>query len=144
MATTHTASGASAQPRLYHGGVTATRAKFNANGATISASHIILMCKIPNHVWVLDGYVSGVSGAADTVFKVGVVTESDCSAALTLSSTASALKRFDAVGLPFKVSLSDSANPQYTWLYMTHTSGTTTTTHSFQVCVQYAATGAVE
>jgi hypothetical protein len=142
MATTHTASLETAQPRLYHGGVTAARAQWTA-GETISASAIVQMIKIPNHCWVLDGYVTGVSGAADTVWKVGVVAESDCSAAITLSSTASAHRRFNAVGLPFKVSLSDSANPQYTWLYLTHSTGSVTTTHSLQVCVFYAATGAV-
>jgi hypothetical protein len=142
MATTATASNATAQPRLYHGGVTAARGAYTAGGTTISASHIILMCKIPNHVWVLDGYVAGVSGAADTVWKVGVVAETDCGT-VTLSSTGSQLVRFNSASLPFKVSLSDSANPQYKWLYLTHSTGTTTATHSLQVMVQYAATGAV-
>lgn len=138
---TVTASLVNSEPTLQHEGVTAVRSAITTS-SSLSASSIVLLAKIPNHTYVLDGYVAGTSAAADgTTFKVGVVAESDLSAAITFSSTASSLKRFDAATLPVKVSLSDSANPQWTWLYLTHNAGTITKTHSLVCVVQYMPTG---
>lgn len=135
---TVTASDQLATPRAVHAGVNAVRTTYTQNGATLSASDIILVAKIPNGALVLDGYMSGTSGAAATILKLGIQsgTETQFIATGTLSATAQ-LQRFIGGALPFKVSLSDDANPQYTWVYATMNSGSATVTGSIQFVVSY-------
>lgn len=133
-------------PRKYHGGETVARAQYVHNGATsFSASDIIFMCRIPHGVYINDGYISGVVPSDATVFKIGISggggAESTLNAAATLSAT-SQMVRFNGGGLPFKISLSDSATQRFVWLYLTRTSGTATATASIQVVVKYSAIGA--
>lgn len=112
--------------------------------ASFSASDIVLIAKIPNQATITDFWLAGIVPSDATVFKVGTSADDDAiSAALTLSATA-AVKRFDAgATMPFKVSLSDDANPQWTYLFATRVSGTSTNTCSIQFVVKYAMPGAI-
>lgn len=138
---TATASDALATPRLTHVGETTVRTHFGGNAsfpASFSASDIILIAKIPHGVLITDFYMSGIVPSDATIFKVGTAADdAGVAVALTLSATA-ALKRSDSAKLPFKVSLSDDASPQWTYLFATRVSGTATTTASLQFVVKYA------
>lgn len=142
MATTRTASSQFAAPRASHEGLTVAKATITVAG-TVSASEVILAIKIPHGATVLDGYISGMCNEGAHVWKVGTAADDDFAGALlTLSATAQ-MKRFDGGSMPFKVSLSDDANPQWTWLKLEKVSGSATTTASIQVVVNYAMPGAV-
>lgn len=143
-AATYTASDQTATPRLNHEGVTVARATFTlAAAGSLSASDVIFLVKVPNQTWILDAYVAGTAGGDAQLFQLGTAADEDgVGINLTFSETA-ALKRANASTLPFKVSLSDSARPQWTWLRLTRTSGTSTATMSVNVVVMYAADGAV-
>jgi len=150
---TLTASDQTATPRLVHAGVTAARATYTHGGATsLSASDIIFMIKIPNQTWILDGYIKGTCGGSTNSFKVGTVADDDaCGTLLTLSETQQFRRFADSQGagigtantMPFKVSLSDSARPQYTWLQLTFSGVSATATASIDVVVLYAPDGAM-
>jgi len=141
---TVTCSDQLATPRASHIGEIVARGTYTQSGATMSASDIVLAVKVPNGAMILDGYISGTSGAAATIFKAGVQsgTETQLLSLGTLSATAQ-LTRFNGGSLPFKVSLSDDANPQYTWVYLTCNATSATVTGSIQVVVRYAMPGAI-
>lgn len=131
-------------PRLNQTGVTVAKAIFNLEAQqSLSASDIIFCIKIPNQTWLLDGYITGTAGGDGTVFKLGTAADDDCCIKGGTLSATTQMKRFDASVLPFKVSLSDSANPQYTWLFLTRASGTSTATASINVFVTYAYDGVI-
>lgn len=119
--------------------------------ASFSASDIVLIAKIPNKATIIEFWMAGIVPGDGTVFKVGTAADDDAvGAALTLSGT-SALRRTggmtggdgSATTMPFKVSLSDDANPQWTYLFATRVSGTATNTCSIQFVVTYAMPGAI-
>lgn len=140
---TVTGSFATANPRLAYEGVTTARGQYTANGVTVSVSDTILMVKVPNGATIIDGYISGTAGSGGIVFEIGVAgTDNNLAAALTLSATAQ-LVRFNAGGLPVKVSLSDDAVPQWSWVFATVASGSACVTASINLVVNYAAPGAI-
>jgi hypothetical protein len=137
---TVTASDATALPRLVHTGETVVRTHLNTAmlPASFSASDIILIAKIPNKVLITDFYASGFVGGDGTVFHIGTAAnENAVTSAMTFSATAE-LKRANSPNLPYKVSLSDDAQPQWTYLFAARASGTSTSTCSLQFVVKYA------
>ena len=142
-ALTYTATDTVNPPRLNHSGVTTVVARYTHGGATsLSASDLIYMVRVPNKVQILDGYITGTCGGDATVWDVGVssqgtFTDNNLGAALTLSET-SALKRFNGISLPVKISLTDDASPLSTWVILTRTSGTSTATASIVLTLSYA------
>lgn len=141
---TLTGTFANATPRLSYEGGTFARGEYVANGRTVSASDTYLMVKVPNGATIIDGYISGTAGNTATVFEVGVMgVDNNIAALLTLSATAE-VRRFNAGGLPLRVSLSDDAVPQWSWMFVTVAStGSATNTASIQLVVEYAAPGAI-
>lgn len=141
---TITGTFANATPRLNWEGLTVARGQYNANGVTVSASDTYLMVKVPNGATIIDGYISGTAGNTATVFEVGVMgVDNNIAATSTLSATAQ-LVRFNNGGLPLKVSLSDDAVPQWSWVFVTVAStASATATASIQLVVTYAANGAI-
>ena len=143
---TITASDATAQPRQVHTGENIVRTHLGQVSPSFSASDIVLIAKIPNKSLITDFYASGIVGSDATVFKIGTAADDDAVAVVMTFSATAALKRADAATLPFKVSLSDDAQPQWTYLFATRVSGTGTNTCSIQFVVKYAsypgATGA--
>lgn len=133
---------ATATPRLSVEGVTVARGQYTAGGATVSVSDTYLMVKVPNGATIIDGYISGTVGTAATIFEVGVGgTDNNIGAAMTLSATAQ-LVRFNAGGLPVKVSLSDDAVPQWAWVGVTvASSASVCATASINLVVNYVAPG---
>lgn len=141
-ANTFTRSDVTAQPRKVHEGLTVARGTVSGHATSTTLSDIYLMCKIPNHVWIIDGYLVGTHPAAASDFKAGISGNDD--AFLTAASiTSGNLVRFSSTELPLKISLSDSANPQWVWALVTMISGSSTATSSLTLVVKYAATGAV-
>jgi hypothetical protein len=140
---TVTGTFANASPRLSYEGMTVARGQYTANGVTVSVSDTILMVKVPNGATIIDGYISGTAGSGAIVFEIGVAgTDNNLAAALTLSATAQ-LGRFNNGGLPYKVSLSDDAVPQWSWVTATVASGSACTTASINLVVKYTAPGCI-
>jgi type 1 fimbria pilin len=118
---------------MYHAGPTVVSGRVQYNGTTVSASHIVWLCKIPANVTITDFYLQGVSPNDADIWKVGIVAETDIGT-MTLSATA---QRVVSKTTPLKISLSDSANPRYKTLYLTHNSGTATATGSLSWRIEY-------
>lgn len=139
---TLTASSQNATPKAFHGGLTTARFTFTLNAAaSTTASDVILLCKLPNKATVIDGYITGTCGSSAHLIKVGTSADDDAfivgAGAGTLSATA-ARKQFDSGVMPFRVSLSDDAVPQWTWLKAETVSvGSTTMTLSITGVVIY-------
>lgn len=138
---------ATANPRLSYEGVTVARGQYTANGVTVSVSDSYLMVKVPNGATIVDGYITGTHGASACLFQIGVkndantFVDNNLGDSLTLSAT-SQLVRFNAGTLPVKVSLSDDAMPQWTWVVATvQTSGSVCVTASINLVVKYTAPG---
>lgn len=121
--------------------------------ASTTLSDIILIARIPNGARIHSFYMSGIVPGDATVFKVGTggagnttgtgADDDSVATALTLSGTA-AIKNFDSgATMPYLVSLSDDAEPKWTWLFATLVSGTTTATCSIQFVVKYSMPGAI-
>jgi len=139
---TVTGNFSTATPRLAYEGVTVARGQYVANGVTVSASDTYLMVKVPNGATIIDGYIAGTHGAASFLFKAGIVgDEAALGLGMTLSATAQ-LQRFNRT-LPYKVSLSDDAVPQWAWVTVTPTSRSVCVTASINLVVTYAAPGAI-
>lgn len=151
---TLTSTDAPAVPRLNYEGLTTVSTKFLLNaGASLSASDVILMARIPDQVTVVDWLIGGTAGGDGQVFKLGVGTagggtggagaagETALAAAITFSATAQSFRR--TTGATYKVSLSDDAMPQWTWVYLVRTSGTSTATASLQLTLWYGPDGVV-
>lgn len=140
-------------PRLNYEGLTVKNVSFTLGAAaSLSASDVILLAKIPDQVTIVDWTLRGTAGGDATVFKLGVGTaqggtggagaagETGLSAGLTLSATA---QTFRGSGASYKVSLSADAELSWTWVYAVRTSGTSTATASIQLTLYYAAGGQV-
>ena len=137
MPSTLTASTYSRQPMRVETGVNAVAGTLQYNGTTVSASHIVFLCKVPNGATIINGYIAGTSSTAGDTWKVGFTgNETALSAAATLSATA---QRVSFISCPVKVSLSDSAVNQYVTVYLTRTAGTATATGSLSYMVEYVA-----
>lgn len=134
MATlTATAAAAGAQPRAVHAGVNSVTVTYSGSTAISPSATTILMAKIPNGATIIDtnGIVS--SGAATCPFTIGV--QGDLSAFATGGTVATVLRA--TKGVPYDVSLSDSAIPLYKYVTMTVTPGTVTTEVEAKLTIQY-------
>lgn len=150
---TVTASDATAFVRSNETNTTVVRTHLGGSQlpASFSASDIVLIARIPNKATILDFYMAGIVPSDATIFKVGTAADDDAVAAtFTLSATAQIRRLGSTIGtdgaastMPFKVSLSDDVNPQWTYLFATRVSGTATITCSIQFVVTYAMPGAV-
>lgn len=142
-ALTFTATTLPDQPRVNaDGGPVAQSAKYVAT-ATLSASDVIQMIRLPEGARILDGYLSGkVGGTTSLIVKVGVgaaaATDDDLIAAITLSGTTK-LTRFDgSAGLPYVTpTIAAATYPKYNWLTVTGSSGSFTGSVSIQITVIY-------
>lgn len=138
-----TASSATAPVRLSETGINVAKATYTAGGATTSLSDTILFVKVPHGATIIDGYLSGHAGSGAVIFEVGVQgTDNNLGSALTLSATAGK-KDFNGGSMPVRVSLSDDAYPQWTYVFATVAGGSVTTTASLQLVVTYVAPGAI-
>src|SRR5262245_17522947 len=138
---TVTASDLNAPVRADLGMNTIYRTYTHNNGASFSASDIILVARVPNQCYLVDAYITGTCGGGTTIWKLGTSASDCCLIALgTLSETAQ-MRRADGGGLPFKVSVSDDAVPQTAWVFATRISGTATNTASIQFVIRYYVGG---
>lgn len=138
---TSTASSQTATPKAQHIGVTVARSTFTLDGAaSTTASDVVLLVKIPNGAVIVDGYIQGSSAGAGDVWKVGTAADDNCcSSTITLSATGQLVRFGGATTLPFKVSLSDDAEPKWTWLKAENISvGSSSTTLSMACVVYYS------
>ena len=79
-------------PRQVHTGNFSIQLKYELNGATLSASDMIVMGYIPQGVTVIDGYIWGTTGDLAT-YKVGTFA-SISALSTTISMTAGGITRF--------------------------------------------------
>lgn len=148
MATTFTATGALAEPRLQHIGVNAAKANLSISTATtFLAADIVLGPAIPNGVTIIDGYMSGTidNDATGTDFKVGLdtVSNDNLATALTLNNVAS-LQRFNAGTLPVTLALTETDEPLQANVQAEVTSGgTEAATVDINIVVLYAGPGSI-
>jgi hypothetical protein len=84
-----------------------------------------------------DTLYAAMSLTTSGIFRAGVAFNYSVSATVT-NSVAQATVNSARPGLmPFKISLSDGAMPQWVWLQLTNSSGSTTATCSLQMTVLY-------
>lgn len=145
MPSTFTASSQTATPRVIHTGVIPAYGTFTLNGTqSTSTSDLMLMVRIPDRAWILNGYVTGTIGNVGSTIKVGTSADDDCCIATGSISLTSQMNRFNSGVLPFQVSLSDDLEPKWTWLRAEMvTSPSSCLTMSVKVFVEYAMPGAV-
>lgn len=145
MPSTFTASSQTAVPRVVHTGTIPAYATFSLNGAqSTSVSDMMLMVRIPDRAWIVNGYITGTIGNVGTTVKVGTTADDDCCIANASISLTSQMNRFNSPVLPFQVSISDDAEPKWTWLRAECvTSPSSCLTMSVKVYVEYAMPGAV-
>jgi hypothetical protein len=145
MAVTYTASSQSATPRVVHTGVIPAYGTFTLNGVnSTSVSDLMLMVRIPDRAWILNGYITGTIGNVGSTIKVGTSADDDCCIAAASISLTSQMNRFNSGVLPFQVSISDDSEPKWTWLRAeVVTSPSSCLTMSVKVFVEYAMPGAV-
>jgi hypothetical protein len=145
MPTTFTASVQTATPRVVHTGVIPAYGTFTLNGAqSTSVSDLMFMVRIPDRAWIVNGYVTGTIGNVASTLKVGTSADDDCCIAAATISLTSQMSRFNSAVLPFQVSISDDAEPKWTWLRAESVlSPSSCLTMSVKVYVEYAMPGAI-
>jgi hypothetical protein len=134
MATaTHTASTAFAGPYLTHEGLNVATGLFITTTAS-TVGDTILMARIPTGVDIVGVYGSiGLNGETAASATIGI-----SGAATQFGSLAGSAAAFAAEGAKkFRVSLSDSAQPQYTYLVVAPSGGTFTDSQTIAVTVLY-------
>lgn len=130
------------QPRAnQRQGATYIQSDYVASGATVSSGDVFYMAKVPTGAVITDirGYGRS-AGVGGIVFNVGTTGSASLFGTFTISAT----HQFVAVtgtALPYKVSLSDDANPRHVILTFTQASGTATATASFGLVVTYLMPG---
>ena len=131
--TTQTASSALVGPTLVHAGVNVVTGTYVAP-ATTTLGDTILMCRIPTGVDVIGVYgriTTAATGANATVGISGANTQFG-------SLASGALPVFTVEGADkFRVSLSDDANPLYTFITVAPSSLTWTITATVDIVVLY-------
>ena len=96
-------------PRQIHEGNFSIQLKYELNGATLSASDMIVMGYIPQGVTVIDGYIWGTTADLAT-YKVGTFA-SISALSTTISMTAGGITRFSGfVPRAFSVSADAEGN----------------------------------
>jgi len=93
------------EPRQVHEGNYAAYFKYELNGVTLSASHVIVMGYIPQGVTVLDGFIWGLTSNLAT-HKVGTIASASALSSV-ISNSAAGITRL--VGVPRQFSLSADA-----------------------------------
>ena len=133
MATLTATAAASTGVVRANNGVNSLTVTYSGSTAISPSATTIYMAKIPNRATILDvlGIVS--SGAATCPFYLGV--DGDLSAFATGGTVATVLRA--TKGLPYDISLSDSAAAQYKYITLTATPGTLTTEVEAKVTVIY-------
>lgn len=115
-ATTYTASSQTATPRTLHVGLIPAFGTVTNNTISYTASDVILLVKIPDRAIITGGFLTGTIGNVGTTVKVGTSADDDACLVTGSLSLTSQRNNFSAVTLPFQVSLSDDAEPKWTWL----------------------------
>jgi hypothetical protein len=141
MATlTASAALANVQPRNYVPGMITVPFTFNSGSTEISASATtILLCKIPNKATIVDYVEHHTTGAGTCPVDFGVT--GSISALGTAQAQATVNRSNKAGGVPYKVSLSDSASNQFVYFTATATPGTGTASLKIQGSVTYTMDG---
>lgn len=140
--TTLTGATSAVLPRLAHTGINCVQQVYTGNGATLSASDILLTLKIPNRATVVDAYVRGHGGATTTVLKLGDTTTDGRFGFFTLGATDTMVRPQGAATFPHTYALSDDAVNQFATLQLTVNSAPSpTATSSFVLVVFYTAPG---
>jgi hypothetical protein len=142
---TLTASSQTATPRAVHVGANYATGTYTLNAAgSTTVSDVLLMVKVPDQATIVDGYAVGTNGSAGTSFKIGTTADDDALHVTASFSATSQLTRFSAATLPFKVSLSDDAEPKWTWVKMERSANASgTLTESIRLVVVYTMPGAI-
>lgn len=147
MAATFTCSAANAgvQPRANYEGVTYAYFKHAAT-ASISASDVVLLCKIPTMATVLDCMIRCGHNAdtqATVSFFLAKVGDSSATAIASFGTQAlsktggTVLFRPSAAWAPTRISVSDDAAFQYVFLKSGVSAGTVTTSYSLNGYILY-------
>lgn len=127
MAATFTAASYLHTPRDLPVGIVAQTFEFTYGGSSASVSDVIYIGKLKHGVKIIDGYFSGVPGAAAPTFKAGY-TDSDAAISSAVTLVASAPNRCLA-NFPLGVSLSaDAEGLLYKPVIVTRVAGTSTVT----------------
>lgn len=122
-------------PRAIHAGLLSKTVQYNSADVTISASATtILMARIPNKATIIDYVADQTSGAATCPADVGIsgVDLSAFSSAQAKGSVHRATK-----GVPYDVSLTDTADDQFITVAMTLDNGTNTASTKANLTVIY-------
>ena len=135
MATlTASAVAAGVQPRAVFPGVTSVVSSYNSGSTAFSVSQTtVLMCKIPNKCTITRIFEYHTTGAGTAPADIGI---QGVSLSLFAAARAQAVVT-NVGGIPYRVSLSDDAIPQYITLTVSPTVGTTTASVKIDLIVDY-------
>jgi len=120
-------------PRQVHEGNYTAYFKYELNGLTLSASHIIVMGYIPPGVTVLDGFIWGLTANLAT-HKVGTML-SISALSTTISNTAGGVTRFLGVPRQFSLSADAEGNISKIPICVKMVACTATVTGSLNLCL---------
>jgi hypothetical protein len=140
-------AGIAATPRFHHQGEVVAWADYSGQGS-LSASDVILMIKVPDQVDVTDGALIGSYGAAGgNSLKLGFDNDDDALIVDSSFSNTAQMLRANTALLPFRVSLSTTADIQrgYMWCKVTAFTaqpiGSASVSMSLSVMLKYVAAG---
>jgi len=121
-------------PKAIYGGLTTNVVEFNSGSTVISTSATTVeLMRVPNKCWITRVYVDHSSGAASSPMDIGV----DTSLSAFASAVTQGAGHVCVKGLPFRVSLTDTAEPQYVTVKATVTPGTATASVKINAVVEY-------
>jgi len=131
---TLTATAMSRDARAVHAGVNCVTVNYNSGSTSIeNSATTVLMCKIPNNAKIIDFVQQHSTGADTCPTDFGVDGDLD---ALATAATQATWSRATA-GVPFQVSLSDSAAAQYSVIKATATPGSAETSLKINLAITY-------
>lgn len=137
---------AGAPVRLNESGQTQILSRYDAGSTTISSGDTFIVAKVPNGATIVNIKAGGKSASTGgIVFNLGTSADASYFGPFTISGTHQFVPltaSSNTVNLPYTVSLSDDAVPQYLPIIATMASGTATNTGSFSVLIEYLARGA--
>lgn len=140
-------AGLAAQPRFHHQGEVVAWADYSGQGS-LSASDVILMIKVPDQVDVTDGAIIGAyGGTGGNSLKLGFDNDDDALIADSSFSNTAQMVRANTALLPFRVSLSTTADIQrgYQWCKLTvltaQPAASGSVSMSLSVMLKYVAAG---
>ena len=146
MATyTADAAQAGAPVRAVHTGINVMHGKYVADGVTISDGDVYQMVKVPNGAEILRlGFYGRSGGTGGVIFNLGTSANATQWGTVTVSGTQQFISVNNASAtqaLPYKVSLSDGAQPQHLKILLTVETGTGTATGTLGLIVEYLMPG---